>query len=211
MATAKKTTTAKKTESKAASKTVAAPAAPKSNEDIVTAAVSAHRETVEAVTSAGKDAVETVVKAGNDVAKKGYDEAMSKSREQVETVVKANIDAIRGIEDAIAVNEAGIEAMIRANTLFAKGMEKITGEWLGFAKSATEHQASTVRAIFSAKTPNDIIATQADFAKQTFNLGVEESRKLQAMGAEVFETASKPVVDHLWKTGETLTAAVRNA
>lgn len=208
MATAKKTTTKKKTESKTAAAVAEATA---KNEDIVTAAVSAHRETVEAVTSASKDAVETVVKASNDAAKKGYDEAISKGREQVETVVKANIDAIRSIEDMIAVNEAGIEAAIRANTMFAKGMEKITGEWLGFAKSSTEAQAATIRKVFAAKSPSEFVSTQADYAKQVFSMSVDESRKLQAMGTEVLETASKPVVEHFWKTGESFTSAVRNA
>lgn len=208
MATTKKT--AAKTKA-AAKETKAAPEAVKTNEDIVTAAVVAHRETVEAVTEASKEAVETVVKAGNDAAKKGYDEAMSKGREQVETVVKANIDAIRGLEDVIAVNEAGIEAAIAANTLFTKGMEKITGEWLGFTKATAEMQAAAVRKMFSAKTPSDVVATQADFAKDAFVGGIAESRKLQAMSVEVVETASKPVVDHFWKAGETYAAAVRTA
>lgn len=208
MATAKKTTSKAKSESKAAKPAAEATAV---KEDIVTAAVTAHRETVEAVTEASKEAVETVVKASNSAAKKGYDEAMSKGREQVETVVKANIDAIRGIEDMIAVNEAGIEAMIRANTLFAKGMEKITGEWLGFTKSSAEKQATVLRQVFAAKSPTDVVATQADFAKDAFVGSIEEGRKLQAMGYEVVETASQPVVEHIWKTGETYAAAVRSA
>jgi len=207
MATTKKTTT-KKTEAKAAKP---ATEAVKTNEDIVSAAVTAHRETVEAVTEAGKEAVETVVKASNTAAKKSYDEAMSKGREQVETVVKANIDAIRGLEDVIAMNEAGIEAAIHANTLFAKGLEKITGEWLGFTKASAERQASVVRQMFSAKSPSDVVSTQADFAKEAFVGSVQESRKLQAMSLEVVETASKPVVEHFWKAGETYAAAVRSA
>jgi len=203
-------TTTKSTASKPASATkpVAGPAV--KSEDIVATAVTAHRKTVEAVTSAGKEAVETVVKAGNDVARKGYDEAMTKGREQVETVVQANIDAIRGLEGIAAINESGIEAAIHANTTFARGIEKLADEWLGYARSSTEIQAETVRRMFSAKSPTEVVATQADFAKQSFTSSLEQSRRLQAMSVAVFESVSRPVVEHFWKTSEAMTATVRN-
>ncbi len=205
-ATKKKPTSSKKTESaKAAAATETTDA--KAVASIVDDAVAAGKETVETVTSANRETVETVVKAGNDAAKKTYDEAVSKSHEHVETVVKANIDAIRGIEDLIAANEAGFEAAIHANTVFAKGLESLATEWLGYARTSTEAQAAAVRAMLSAQSPAEFFAVQAEFAKAAFSASLDESRKLSVMSAEVFDATAKPVAEQAWKTTETLVTA----
>jgi len=200
----KKTVTTKKAES------ITAEPVEKSAKNItaiVDDAVAAGKETVEAVTSASRETVETVVKASNDAARKTYDEAVSKGHEHVENAVKVNIDAIRGIEDVIAANEAGFEAAVRANAMFAKGFEKIATEWLGFARTATESQAATLRAMLSAKSPAELVVLQAEYAKSAFASGLDESRKLQSMGIEVMDAAAKPVAEQLWKTTEDMITA----
>lgn len=206
-------TTTKKTAPKTTAVTtpVVEPAGKGGDGATAVAAVSAHRETAEAVTAIGTKAVETAFEVGNDIAGKGYNEAMTRGREQVEAAVKASTDAVRGFEDMVAVSESGIDAAIHANATFARGIERITNAWFGYAKSSTERQAATVRRMFSAKSPTEVITTQVDFARQSFIGGIEQGRKLQEMSAEVLEDASRPVVEHFWKAGETMTTTVCNA
>lgn len=163
-------------------KTTRAPAG-KTAAKTVTKAV---EETVENT----KATVETAVKAGQDAVAKNIEQGLSAGREQFE---KASSQLFTFWSDAAEYGKGNVDAYFAAGTAFAKGLEDLGRTVFDVGQSTFEETVGTTKAMVTAKSLNEVVDLQSNYARKTFDGLVAESTKLSEMTVKVANEAMAPL------------------
>jgi phasin family protein len=99
----------------------------------------------------------------------------------------------KGYEEIAAFGKANIDALIQANTVFTKGVEAISKEFISLTQSHFESTAAAAKAMFAAKTLKDVVELNAEFTKAHFDKLVANSTKLGELGTKVATDAFAPI------------------
>lgn len=145
---------------------------------------------VETMVATGKDTLETVVKTSSDAATKGYEQALSLTKEQV----AKQSDAFFKSYDSVAnFNKQNFDALTASTAIATKGLEDISTAWFGFTQSSVSQATDTLQALMSCKTLRDAVEIQNGFAKNSFDQLIAESAKLSEMSMKVTNEAIEPI------------------
>ena len=85
-----------------------------------------------------------------------------------------------------------LEAVATANAAVSAGVEAISQEFMTSAKASFEGAGETVRALLGARTIQDVVQLQSDFAKAQFDRLMHGSAKLTELGCSMVEAALAP-------------------
>lgn len=169
-------------------------------EQAVEAAVAVGQQAVEAAVAAGKETVDAV-KAGTAAATKGYDEAVAATKANVE---KASEAAFKGYDDIKGQGKDNLDAVVRANSVLAKGVETLGQEMIGFATASVAAQVAAAQALAGAKTFQVVIELQNTYARASFDQFVAESARLSELTLKVASETAEPLQARVKHTVETL-------
>ncbi len=143
-------------------------------------------QTIDAAVKAGKDSVDVFLKEGTEAATKGFEKAVTMSREAAD-------NATRQYDDLSAMGKANIEASIAAGDAWLKGVEKVTG----YAAKATQEmmndgvQAS--QAILGAKNPQEAAQLQAEYFQRGWSRLLDESTKMSELSVQAASGMFEPL------------------
>ncbi|MBT7944171.1 MAG: phasin family protein [Alphaproteobacteria bacterium] len=115
---------------------------------------------------------------------------------------KAATDAVKGYEQAVAYGKENVDAVMKSNAIFAKGLQDINAVLFGLAQSSLENSVAATKTLFDCKTVADVIDAQAELAQAGYTKAVEDSRKISEMSAKVAEAASQPITKQVNATVE---------
>lgn len=141
---------------------------------------------IEDAVAAGKQTIEQAVKASTE----SYEQAVAMGKEQV---ANASDAVFRSYDDFATLNKQGVEAMMKAGNIWAKGYEDLGKAYFSFAQDAAERGAEAAKAMMTAKTLQDAIDVQTDYAKQRFDHAVAEGTKISEMSVKVATEAMEPL------------------
>lgn len=136
----------------------------------------------ETIVAAGQDALRNFAKVGTE----GYENAFAGMRDKAEEMVK-------GYDELATTGKENIEAWSAAGTAYGKGMEAISGEWMKFAKQMLDSNVQATKAILGAKSLNEVMDLQSDFARGSFDSVMAQSTKLGEMATKVAQDAVEPI------------------
>jgi hypothetical protein len=88
--------------------------------------------------------------------------------------------------DLVAFSRETIESAMYANAALGTGLEAIGQEVAQFAQTAFASAGETARGLLAARTFEDVVRLQTDFAKRSFAGVVERSVKLSELGCSLF-------------------------
>lgn len=154
-------------------------AAPKVDAKKIDEAVAAGKQTVEQAVSATKEQVEQAVAA---------------TKEQVE---KASDAALKGYDELTTIGKETFDVYAKFNDAFVKGSEEFGKAYYTFVKSAADANAETAKALMTAKTINEVVEIQTEFARTSFDAFVNEGGKFSEIGVKVATEAFEPVQAHM--------------
>ena len=141
---------------------------------------------MEDAVAAGKQTIEQAVKASTE----SYEQVIAMGKEQVENASNA---VFRGYDDFATLNKQGIEALVEASNIWAKGCEDLGKAYFSLAQETAEGGADVAKSIMKAKTFQDVIDIQTDFAKKRFDQLVSESTKMSELSVKVATDAMQPL------------------
>ena len=181
----------------------------------VEATVAAGRESVEAAVKANKQNLDAAVKAGTEAATKGYEQAVATTKEQVEQAValtKENVDkasevVFKGYGEFAVLGKDTFDAMVQANSIFAKGMEVFGKEIMAYTQASLEDNVAQTKALLSAKSLKELVDLQNDFARVRLDKVIAETAKLTDMSVQTANEAMAPMQKRVDVTVETLLKA----
>ncbi|WP_188762613.1 phasin family protein [Sandarakinorhabdus glacialis] len=122
--------------------------------------------------------------------KAAMEQITAKSKEAVENSMKS-------LDEMTEMARGNVEALLAAARAATAGIESIAAHVGEVSKKNFETTSVAVKAITAAKTPNEMLQLQGEFAKAQFDASVAEMSKLTEMmmklAGEVFEPVQNRV------------------
>ena len=145
--------------------------------------------------------IEDAVAAGKETIEQAI--AMGK-----EHVANASNAMFRSYDDIATLNKQNVEAAMKAGNIWAKGYESLGKAYFSYAQDAAERGTEAAKAMMTAKTMQDVIDLQTDFAKQRFDHLVADGSKMSEMSVKVATEAMEPLQKQFDTTVSTLTKPI---
>lgn len=124
-----------------------------------------------------KELFENAAKASSDAMQDGFEQVMRTAGEFGDHV-KANADA-----------------MVDSLTIAGKGIEAINTEMSGLAKTSLEKGVATAQALAGAKSLQEIVELQSNYAKTAMETYLAGLTTLTSMSTSLLQNAAKPIND----------------
>jgi phasin family protein len=108
--------------------------------------------------------------------------------------VKENVE--RAIAAAAELNSFGkenLDAWIASSTAATKGLEAISARAMAYSKSALEAHMSAAKSIMTAKSVQELVEKQAEYAKSAFEGYVAEINSMSDLVSGFAKESLKPI------------------
>ncbi len=165
-------------------------------------------EPVEQAFAAGQETLETVFKAGAEAASEGVEKAISMSQEHAAAAINAGADAFKGYEDVVSYGKDNVDAVMKSNAIFVKGVQDINKALFGLAQASLEESLTATQKILGCKTAKEAMAAQAALARVGYDKAVQDSRKITDLSVKLAEEASQPIAKQVNATIEKFTKPI---
>jgi phasin family protein len=110
--------------------------------------------------------------------------------------------AVMGYEDLTAFGKDSFDALVKANALFAKGLEDFGREVLDIARTHMEEATKLATGMLQAKTLHEIVEMHTELTKNSLEKLVAESSALSELGMKVTNEALAPLNAQMSKAVE---------
>ncbi|NQV80276.1 MAG: phasin family protein [Alphaproteobacteria bacterium] len=143
-------------------------------------------QTIDAALKAGKESVDVFLKEGTDAAAKGFEKAVTMSRDAAGT-------AARQFDDVSTAGKSSIQATMASGDAWLSGVEKLSG----YATKATQEllnegiQAS--QAILGAKNPQEAAQLQTEYMQKGWSRFLDETTKLGELSVQAATGMFEPL------------------
>ena len=155
-------------------------------EPIMATAFEATSETVRAATSTLNAQTETAINNG----KAAMEQVAAKSKEAVEASMKS-------LDEMNDMARANVDALIASARVATAGVEQVVAHLTGVSKKSFEDSTAIVKSLAAAKTPNELLQLQTDFAKAQFDTAVSEYSRLTEMMVKLTGEMMEPMQNQI--------------
>tara|TARA_B100000989_G_scaffold88983_1_gene64364 strand:- start:1830 stop:2300 length:471 start_codon:yes stop_codon:yes gene_type:complete len=142
--------------------------------------------------SSNKDAENS--KATIDNVNDTVEAAMAMGKEKVEQVQE---NYTRAYGEFSKFGQETLGVYMKAGEILAKGAEDIGQACFKLAKVTAETNAEAAKAVFAAKTINDVVDVQNDFALESYQTLFSEGTKISELSLKVAHEAFEPLKEQL--------------
>ena len=140
-----------------------------------------------------EEAVNKTVDATAEVTTK-MDEKFREYASQASTTMKDNMEKMsRSMADMSEFGKDNVEAVVESASTFAKGVEGIATEQANYAKSSMEKSVEQMKAVASARTPQDFMEAQTDYMRTAFEANISQMNKLSDMWIATAKDCAEPL------------------
>lgn len=146
--------------------------------------------TLEDMMAAVKESMDNFAQAMQTSVTENYEQAIAANKARYETM---SAQYYKAYDEMTALGRGCIDAAVVAGTIAAKGMEDLGKAWLAFARTSADQSVETAKAVATAKTVQEVVDLQRDYAKSTIDGFVAESSKLSEMSMKVANEAFAPL------------------
>lgn len=118
--------------------------------------------------------------------KAAMEQVAAKSKEAVEASMKS-------LDDLSEMTRANVEALVASARAATAGVEQVMTHLTETSKKSFEDTSAMVKTLVAAKSPNELMQLQSDFAKAQFDTAVAEYSKLTEMMVKLAGEVMEPV------------------
>mgnify|MGYP001349707930 FL=1 len=129
-----------------------------------------------------------------DNVKDTVDAAMAMGKQKVEQVQE---NYTRAYGEFSKFSQETLGVYMKAGEIFAKGAEDIGQAVFKLAKVTAETNAEAAKAVFAAKTINDVVDVQNDFALESYQTLFSEGTKISELSLKVAHEAFEPLKEQM--------------
>ena len=162
------------------------PTALPTKELIMATAFEATTETVRAAASTLNAQTETAINSS----KAAMEQVAAKSKEAVEASMKS-------LDEMNDMARANVDALIASARAATAGVEQVVAHLTDVSKKSFEESTAMMKSLAAAKTPNDLMQLQTDYAKTQFDSAVTEYSKLTEMMVKLAGEVMEPVQNQI--------------
>ncbi|MDP6688261.1 MAG: phasin family protein [Alphaproteobacteria bacterium] len=136
----------------------------------------------ESIAAASQETMRNFAKASTE----SYEKAFGGMRDKAEKMFE-------GYGDMAASGKQSMEAWNNAGAAYGRGMEAISGEWMKFAKQMLDSNVQATKAILGAKSLNEAMELQSEYARGSFDGFMAQSTKVGEMATKVAQETAEPI------------------
>lgn len=129
---------------------------------------------------------ETALNSG----KAAMEQVAAKSKEAVEASMKS-------LDDMTELTRANVDALLASARAATTGVEQMVAHLTEVSKKSFEDATAAMKGIAAAKTPNELMQLNTDFAKAQFDSAVSEYSKLTEMMVKLAGEVMEPVQNQI--------------
>ena len=111
---------------------------------------------------------------------------------------KAGTDAMKAFDDAFAFSKHNVDAMLAAGDVYLRGVETFNQTMLRLFQQRVE------TGVFAAKSLQEVVALNNDFARKAFDDAVADTAALSELTTRVATDAAKPISARVQETVGTM-------
>ena len=134
--------------------------------------------------------------------------AIAAGKETIETAVNAGTEAFKGYEDAIAYGKANVDAVMKSNAIFVKGVQDLNKVLFGLAQESIEDSVAASKKFLGCKTVHDVVETQTALATSNYTKALKESGKITDLSVKLAEEVNQPIAKRVNETVEKFTKPI---
>jgi phasin family protein len=112
---------------------------------------------------------------------------MGRSTDQLGRVLGLSDEAQRAAENS-AHSAASV---LHSTTAIAKGMSGMSQEYFAFVRHQIENSMNHMNELWRCRTPQDVVAVQSDFMRETMENAVESGRRMADMSLKAADDTAK--------------------
>ena len=113
---------------------------------------------------------------------------------------KGNKQLEKMTQDAAVMGQDQMEAVVKASTIFAKGMEDIIKTCMEIAQEAGEKSQNAAKTMMACKTLNEFTDVQTRMAQASFDEFMTNSTRLSEKAVKLMTDAMEPINDQMGKS-----------
>lgn len=107
--------------------------------------------------------------------------------------VKGNVErAIGAAADLSAFGKGNLEAWAASTAATQKGVEAISARAVAYSKNAIENHVAATKSLMTAKTVQEVVEKQTEYARSAFDEYVAELNTMSSLLASFAKDALKP-------------------
>ncbi|MFL6789838.1 MAG: phasin family protein [Bradyrhizobium sp.] len=182
---------------------------PRQEDKSIQAAEDAVRRTSEKTAEQTRRIGETAVEAGQEVARAGAD-VLQQNAETLQSALRFSLDTataamgrstdqfsrtlgLSGDEAQRAAERSARSAatVLQSTTAIAKGMSGMSQEYFAFVRHQIESSMERMNELWRCRTPQDVVAVQTDFVRETVESALESSRRMADISLKATEDTAK--------------------
>ncbi|MCA6106816.1 phasin family protein [Bradyrhizobium cenepequi] len=129
------------------------------------------------------EAVQSALRFGLDMTTA----AMGRSTDELGHVLGLSEEAQRAAERSAH----STSSVFHSTTAIAKGMSGMSQEYLAFVRHQIESSMSHMNELWRCRTPQDVVAVQSDFVRETMENAVESGRRMADMSLKAADDTAK--------------------
>jgi|GEM_PF-3367672 len=109
---------------------------------------------------------------------------------------------LQGYDDFASLGKDNIDACVKSGTVVAKGMEEVSKELIGFARSCLDANVKATQALMTVHSLKEVMDLQADFTRKSIDSWMAESAKLGDLSVKLANEAIEPIQGRVTETVE---------
>jgi hypothetical protein len=177
-------------------------------------------DTIRDETTAGRDALDkaaetarTAADASADLARQGAGQARSFA-EGVAQTGQAHLEQAAGVaqeaaervtdgmakgmdvwsnrtQEAAQRSRQGAQAMAEYNSVVARGLQEMSGEWMSLVQAGAQRSVERLTAILQARSPGDFVTAHSSFVRGNFENLIDAQERVAQLSLRVMDEAAK--------------------
>lgn len=113
---------------------------------------------------------------------------------------KGNKQMEKMAQNAATMGQDQMEAVVKASTIFAKGMEEMMKSYMEIAQMAGEKSQTAAKTMMSCKTLNEFTDAQTRLAQSSFDEFMTTATKMSEKAVKLLTETMEPINDQIGKT-----------
>lgn len=142
---------------------------------------------------------EQQIEMGQEVAAIQVEQALTMSKEQFTKMLE---DAQKGLDEAMTMSQAYMEALGQSGGLLSRSGEDMLKSWMGFNQTMVERSIETGRAMMGVKTLRDLTELQSRLIRDLLDEAFAETARLNEAALKATNVALEPLaaqVNEAWE------------
>lgn len=115
--------------------------------------------------------------------------------------------SLASLNEVNAHSKKNLEAVIASVTASTKGAEAIGAQAMAFSKKAVENQVAAAKSLSGAKSIQEVVELQTNYAKSAFEAYIAEFSKMSEIMSASVKDSVKPLNERVTAAVERLQAA----